>query len=158
MKKRLKLNHEAGTEKGKAEIEAIAKFSVECAMLKVYGSEALDYVVDEAVQIYGGMGYSAEAPVDRAYRDSRINRIFEGTNEINRLLAADTAIKKAQKGEFDLFGKAKAIFDSIDSLEANKPGVQQLLRGKISLCSEFQEGHPACDLRLFGALPQKPHQ
>ena len=112
-----KLNLAAGLEKGKAEIDAIAKFSVECAMLKVFGSEALDYVVDEAVQIYGGMGYSAEAPVDRAYRDSRINRIFEGTNEINRLLAADSAIKKAQKGDFDLFTNAKAVFESVDSLE-----------------------------------------
>jgi len=78
----------------------------------------LDYVVDEAVQIYGGMGYSAEAPVERAYRDARINRIFEGTNEINRLITVDSVMKKGLKHRIALFEKAREILAHIDLLEA----------------------------------------
>jgi alkylation response protein AidB-like acyl-CoA dehydrogenase len=92
-----------------AMLGAAQEFAIECAILKVAGSETLDYVADEGVQILGGYGFSADYPMDRAYRDSRINRIFEGTNEINRMLIMDMFLKKAMKGELDLMTPAMAI-------------------------------------------------
>ncbi|PTX22832.1 alkylation response protein AidB-like acyl-CoA dehydrogenase [Pontibacter mucosus] len=99
----------SGANENEALLGAAREFAVEAAMLKVEGSEVLDYVVDEGVQIYGGYGFSADYPMDRAYRDSRINRIFEGTNEINRMLTVDMILKKAMKGELDLMGPAQAV-------------------------------------------------
>lgn len=98
-----------GMDAGKAKLKSTEQFAVECAILKVWGSEVLDYVTDEGVQIYGGMGFSADAPMDRSYRDARINRIFEGTNEINRLLTVDMMLKRAMKGELDLMTPATAV-------------------------------------------------
>lgn len=105
-----------GMDEGKAKLKSTEQFAVECAILKVWGSEALDYVVDEGVQIYGGMGFSADAPMDRAYRDARINRIFEGTNEINRLLTVDMMLKRAMKGELDLMTPATAVAGELMSI------------------------------------------
>ncbi len=105
-----------GMDKGEATLKGIEQFAPECAILKVAGSEALDYCVDEGVQIHGGMGYSAESKIERAYRDSRINRIFEGTNEINRMLTVDMMLKRAMKGELDLMGPAMAVANELMSI------------------------------------------
>lgn len=107
---------DGGMAEGEAKLKGVEQFAIECAMLKVHGSEVLDYVADEGVQIYGGMGYSAEAPMERAYRDARINRIFEGTNEINRLLAVDMILKRAMKGELAIMQPAMAVAKEIMSI------------------------------------------
>lgn len=102
-----------GMGEAQAKLKSVEQFAIECAIIKVWCSEMLDYVVDEGVQIYGGMGYSADAPMERAYRDARINRIFEGTNEVNRLLVVDMLLKRAMKGELDLMGPATAVANEL---------------------------------------------
>jgi hypothetical protein len=104
-----------------AKLEAAEEYAVECAMLKVLGSEMLDYVVDETVQIHGGNGFSEEYEAARQYRDARINRIFEGTNEINRLLAVAMTLKRAAKGHIDLVGPAWAVQKELTSMAMSNP-------------------------------------
>ncbi len=143
-----KLKSDCG-DKGRAAIEAISHYAVEAAILKVAGSEMLDYVADEAVQIHGGMGYSAEMDVERGYRDSRINRIFEGTNEINRLLVSDTAMKRAMKGDFDLFGEAERLFSNPGDLTGPEPSDETYFGEKKRYISNFKKAVLLC---MHGAV------
>ena len=140
-----------GMEKGEATLAGIEQFAPECAILKVAGSEALDYVVDEAVQIFGGMGFSAESSVERAYRDARINRIFEGTNEINRMLTVDMVLKRAMKGELDLMGPAMAVANELMSIPefGDKP------EGVLGNEETYLKGFKKTILMVAGSAVQK---
>ncbi len=112
----VKMHIEQGVEKGQANVNAQRDFVVEAALIKVFGSEMLDFIVDEGLQIHGGMGFSAETEIERMYRDSRINRIFEGTNEINRMVVSDTLIKKGMKKEIALLPAADEVWNEYKNL------------------------------------------
>ena len=111
---------------GKEVAKSIAEYAIECSLNKVFASETLDYVVDEAVQLHGGYGFMSEYEIERAYRDSRINRIFEGTNEINRLLVPGTYVRKAMKGELPLFQKAQSLQEELMMMMPEEPGEETL--------------------------------
>ncbi|MEN0005899.1 MAG: acyl-CoA dehydrogenase family protein [Bacteroidota bacterium] len=107
---------EDGVSFAEAKLISAEEYAIECALLKLAGSEALDYVVDETVQVHGGMGYSEEGTAARGYRDSRINRIYEGTNEINRLLSVDQLFRRAMKGAIDIVGPAWEVQKELASM------------------------------------------
>lgn len=140
-----------GNDKGTATLKGIELFAPECAILKVAGSETLDYVVDEAVQIHGGMGYSAESAVERAYRDSRINRIFEGTNEINRMLTVDMVLRRAMKGELDLMGPAMKVASELMSI----PEMGGAPEGVLGHEEAYLKGFKKSILMVAGSAVQK---
>ncbi|MEZ5072560.1 MAG: acyl-CoA dehydrogenase family protein [Bacteroidales bacterium] len=135
------INHyvSQGDDKGRNTMEAFNHFAVEAAAMKVFGSESLDYVVDEGVQIHGGMGFSAEMMIDKGYRDSRINRIFEGTNEINRLLLVDNVIKKGAKGVLPIEEKAQAAFEEVKKLNGSGAPAGDYFQQKEAEVANFKK-------------------
>ena len=112
-----------GKESSAEQLGALNEYAVEYSFIKVFGSEILDFVVDEALQIYGGYGFSADYPIELPYRNSRINRIFEGTNEINRMLTVDQLLKRAMRGQLDLLGPAQDAMMGKPATEAHGPEV-----------------------------------
>jgi len=140
-----------GMNKGEATLKGIEEFAPECAILKVIGSEVLDYVSDEGVQVHGGMGYSAEKNIERSYRDSRINRIFEGTNEINRMLTVSMILRKAGKGEINLLGPAKEVGKELLSIPDFGNSNGSLLSEEIKTVKNFKKAL----LMIAGAAVQK---
>ncbi|PZX62400.1 acyl-CoA dehydrogenase family protein [Hydrotalea sandarakina] len=135
----------------KSLLGAAEEFAIECAMLKVFGSELLDFVVDEGVQIHGGNGFSDEYIISKAYRDSRINRIYEGTNEINRLLTVDMMLKRAMKGKLDLMSPAMAVAKELMSIPdfGNQP--EGLFAKELQYVANFKKAI----LLVAGAAVQK---
>jgi hypothetical protein len=132
-------------------LKSIEEYAAECGMLKVYCSEILDYVADEGVQILGGYGYSEEYPMARAYRDARINRIFEGTNEINRLLASGMVLKKASKGELNVFGYAKQLLDELMTPSFDTNGEDELFSTEKKLVANAKK----ITVLMLGGAAQK---
>jgi alkylation response protein AidB-like acyl-CoA dehydrogenase len=141
----------SGADAAKDTRKAIEEYAVECSIIKVWGSEMVDYVVDETVQIYGGYGFVEEYPAERAYRDARINRIFEGTNEINRLIITGFLLKRAMSGQLPLMAAIKKLMDEILSGPSSAEEIEGALADERKLVANAKK------LGLFaaGAATQK---
>ena len=142
---------ESGKPFNEALLGAAEEYAIECAILKVNGSEVLDFIVDEGVQIHGGNGFSAEYDISRAYRDSRINRIYEGTNEINRLLTVDMTLKRAMQGRLNIMGAAMKVSQELMSIPDFGAEDETPFAQEIKLVNSFKKAV----LLTAGAAAQK---
>lgn len=140
-----------GKQFNEALLGAAEEYAIECAILKVHGSEVLDFIVDEGVQIHGGNGYSDEYSISRGYRDSRINRIYEGTNEINRMLTVDMILKRALKGRLDLMGPAMQVQKELMSIPEMEPTGDTPFAAELKTLANLKK----CILMVAGAAVQK---
>jgi alkylation response protein AidB-like acyl-CoA dehydrogenase len=140
-----------GADYGTALLGAAEEYAIECAMLKVIGSEVVDYVVDELVQVHGGYGYSEEYPAARAYRDSRINRIFEGTNEINRMLTVDMMLRRAMSGQVGFMQAAMAVQQELMGMPDTSQDMSLPFAAEMLAVTNFKK---AC-LAVIGFAGQK---
>ncbi len=129
-----------GADPQTSKLKGVEEYAIECAIAKVHGSEVLDYVVDEGVQVYGGMGFSEDAPMSAAYRDARIARIYEGTNEINRMLTVGMILKKAMKGELDLMTPAMSVANELMSIPSfDTPDYSALLAAELEVLGKLKK-------------------
>src|SRR6204780_2505527 len=140
-----------GADAAKQTLKAIEEYAVECSIIKVWGSEMIDYIVDETLQIYAGYGFVEEYPAERAYRDARINRIFEGTNEINRLIITGFLLKRAMSGQLPLMPAIKKLMDEVLS----GPSMSEELEGVLADERKLVASAKKLGLFVAGAATQK---
>src|SRR5690606_9612167 len=137
---RIAIRQSEGNSHEEAELKGVEEYAIECSILKVAVSEDVQNTTDEGIQIFGGMGFSADAPMESAWRDARIARIYEGTNEINRLLAVGMMVKKAMKGHVDLLGPATAVKDELMGIPSfDTPDYSELLSEEKEMLTKLKK-------------------
>ena len=137
---RIAIRKEEGNSPHEAELKGVEEFAIECSILKVAASEDLQHCSDEGIQIFGGMGFSADTPMEAAWRDARITRIYEGTNEINRMLTVGMLVKKAMKGHVDLLGPASKVAEELTGIPSfDKPDYSELLSEEKDMIKKLKK-------------------